>query len=330
MHSVIKKIGYPIYLASLLALAFWAALAIHYSNLPEALRPWCAGLFLIGSLILLIGKFSTTKTRFGFCAVFLLILIWWLQIPPSNNRDWKPCEVKLPHSEQQGYRITINNIRNCDYRTETDYTVHYYPKSFELSEVKSLDLSIVHWGSPYIAHTMLSFGFSDSTYLCFSIEARKEQNESYSPIKGFFRQYELFCVVGDERDLIGLRTNYRGEQVFLYRLNATPEFIQNVLLDYLRELNTLETHPRWYNSLTTNCTTGIRTHTAPYNPDILIDWRIVVNGLSDEMLYNMHRIDTTLPFPLLQRVSLVNDRAKWWDKSPDFSNRIRAGLPGMK
>jgi hypothetical protein len=312
----------------LLAMTGWTALAILFSNLPEWLRPWLVGIFTIGSLVAIAGRYSSWWTRLGFLVVCAVVLVWWLRMPPSNSRNWQPDVALLPWANIQGAMVTIYNIRNCDYRSETDYTVSHYDRTFDLTKLNSFDLVLVYWGSPYIAHTMLSFGFEGGGRLCFSIETRKEVGEAYSTIKGFFRQYELTYVVADERDLIRLRTNFRGERVYLYRLNATRDFARKVFLDYLREVNSLKDRPEWYNALTGNCTTGIRVHTAPYGPDLQLDWRFIVNGLIDEMLYERKALDTSLPFPELKKRSLINDRAKNLDKSPDFSQLIRVGLPG--
>ena len=315
----------------LLAMAGWATVAILYSNLPDFLRPWMAGLFGIGSLIVLIGMHRNRRAQWGFLAAFAVALAWWLLMPPSNSRNWQPDVAVLPWADIQGNKVTIHNIRNCDYRSETDYTVRHYDKTFDLTGLKSVDLSLVYWGSPYIAHTMFSFGFEGGDFVCISIETRKEVGEAYSTIKGFFRQYELTYVVADERDLIGLRTNYRmGEDVYLYRLNASSDIIRKIFLDYLREVNSLKERPEWYNALTGNCTTSIRGHTAPYNPDARIDWRIIANGFLDEMLYERKTIDTSLPFKELKKRSLINERVKGLEKSPDFSRLIRLGLPGKE
>ena len=266
-----------------------------------------------------------------FIGIFAVVIMWWLTIPPSNARDWQPDVAVLPYATFNGNEVTIHNIRNSDYRTETDYTVRHYDKTFDLAKLKSVDLSLVYWGSPYIAHTMMSFGFEGDGTICFSIETRKEIGEAYSTIKGFFRQYEITYVVADERDLIGLRTNYRvGEDVYLYRLNAPADLARNVFLSYLQEVNSLKEQPEWYNALTDNCTTSIRGHTAPYNPDARLDWRIIVNGFIDEMLYERKTVDTSMPFPELKKRSLINEKAKGMDKSPDFSQLIRVGLPGME
>ena len=311
-------------------MAGWGTLAIFFSNLSGFMRPWIAALFGIGSLVALVGRYSSLQSRLGFLVVFAIVLVWWLFMPPSNSRNWQPDVTILPWADIQGNRVAIHNIRNCDYRSETDYTVHHYDRTFDLTGLKSVDLVMVYWGFPYIAHTMLSFGFEGGGFVTFSVETRKEIGEEYSNFKGFFRQYELTYVVADERDLIRLRTNYRGEQVYLYRLHESPDLARKVFLDYLREVNSLKERPQWYNALTGNCTTSFRITTAPYNPDARFDWRLIANGFIDEMLYERGAIDTSLPFPELKKRSLINARAKNVDKSPDFSRLIRAGLPGIE
>jgi hypothetical protein len=322
--------GHLFALFCLLAMAGWGTLAILFSNLPGFLRPWIAALFGVSSIFALVGGYSSLQSRLGFLAVFAVVLVWWLLMPPSNSRNWQSDVALLPWADIQEDRVTIHNIRNCDYRSETDYTVRHYDRTFDLAGLKSLDLALVYWGSPYIAHTMLSFGFEGGGIVCFSVETRKEIGEAYSTIKGFFRQYELTYVVADERDLIRLRTNYRGEQVFLYRLQESADLVRKIFLDYLREVNSLKDRPQWYNALTDNCTTSIRSNKAPYNPDSRLDWRIIVNGFIDEMLYEREAIDTSLPFPELKKRSLINERAKMVDKSPNFSKLIRVGLPGIE
>ena len=334
MTVFFKGVGKVIFRCCLLLLAGWASVAILYSNLPAALRPWVAGIFGIGSLLALVGRYSNRRSRLGFLAVWALVLIWWLLIPPSNNRDWQPDLATLAWAEIVGDKVTVHNIRNCDYRAETDFTCHYYDRTFDLAKLKNVDGFLVYWGSPSIAHTMMSFEFEGQGNVCFSIETRKEKGEDYSTVKGFFRQYELMYVVADERDLVRLRTNYRekgkGEDVYLYRFNATPEFARNVFLSYLGEVNSLKERPEWYNALTGNCTTSILKHTMPYNPKGRFDWRMIVNGYLDEMLYERKNIDTSLPFAELKKRSYINPRAQAADKAPDFSQLIRVGLPARE
>jgi len=307
----------------------WGVMAILNSNLPPLLRPWAAGLY--GALSLLLPLLVRPRRRgviASFC-LFTLVVVWWLTIPPSNNRDWQPDVAVLPRATFAGDLVTIYNIRNCDYRSETDYTCSYYDRTFDLARLKSVDLFLVYWGSPYIAHTMLSFGFEGQGQVCFSIETRKEKGEDYSAIKGFFKQYELTYIVADERDVVRLRSNYRKEDVYLYRLKADPELMRKVFLDYLKEVNRIHDHPQWYNALTSNCTTNIRGHTAPYARNAKFDWRIIVNGFLVKMMYERGTVNTSLPFNELKQRSYINARAQASDKALDFSRRIREGLPGL-
>jgi hypothetical protein len=178
---------------------------------------------------------------------------------------------------------------------------------------------------------MVSFGFDDGSFVCISIETRKEKGEAYSTLKGFFRQYEQFYVVADERDLIRLRTNYRqGETVYLYRIqNVSMALVGQVFMDYISYINRLTESPEWYNALTGNCTTEIRGHTRP-NPDrITWDWRILANGYIDELMYEKKMVDTSIPFTALKKQSIINQNAMAADQDPDFSKKIRQNLPGM-
>ena len=331
---MLRIFGLTVAFFCLVLVAGLGTLAIYYSNLTPALRMIAGGSFALTAVSLIVYGLRKNK-RWSWGAFLILFMTvfacWWLLIPPSNNRNWQPDVAVLPWAEINGNLVMVHNIRNCDYRTETDYTVSHYDRNFDLSKLKSVDLFLVYWGSPSIAHTMISFGFEDGGHLCFSIETRKEVGEEYSAIKGFFKQFELTYVVADERDLVRLRTNYRiGENVYLYRLNVSLDFARKVLLDYLREINSLKDRPQWYRAMLTNCTTSILRHTTPFNPDARFDWRLIANGYLDEMLYERGKLDQTLPFVELKKRSLINPRAKAADKANDFSRLIRAGLPGME
>lgn len=326
--------GLTVAFLGLVIVACVGTLAIYFSNVPAALRPIAAGIFALMSTGLILSGFRKRK-RWAWGAFLVLFAVviaaWWLLIPPSNSRNWQPDVAILPWAEVRGNLVSVHNIRNCDYRTETDYTVSHYDRNFDLTKLKNVDLFLVYWGSPSIAHTILSFGFEDGSHLCFSIETRKEVGEEYSAVRGFFKQFELTYVVADERDVVRLRTNYRtGEDVYLYRFNVPMDFARKVLLDYLREINSLKDHPQWYRALLTNCTTSILRHTTPFNPDAHFDWRLIANGYLDEMLYERGKLNQTLPFAELKKRSLINQQAKAADNSSDFSRLIRVGLPGME
>ena len=265
--------------------------------------------------------------------VFLIPLASFFLMQPSNNRNWQADAAAIPFAEIEGDRIVLHNVRNCDYVTETDFAPRFETRIYDLSKLRSVDLMLTDWGLKYIAHTMVSFGFEGGRYLCFSIETRKETGESYSAVKGFFRQYELMYIAGDERDLVRLRTNFRiGEDVYLYRLRVVSlKNVRDFLMGYLNRINQLHEHPEWYNALTQNCMTSAfrlaRQHAAPGRGNW--HWSIILNGFADRHAYENGTIDTSLPFDELKQVSRINDRARKADKSPDFSTIIRQGIPGM-
>lgn len=334
MGKSIRIFGLTMAFVALVLIACMGTLAIYFSPLPDSLRMMAAGLFALAALVLILSGLRKKKPRAwgAFLVLFALVFAaWWLLIPPSNDRNWQPDVAVLPWAEIQGDLVTVHNIRNVDYRSETDYTVRHDDRRFDLRGLQSVDLFLVYWGSPSIAHTMLSFGFEDGGFLCFSIETRKEVGEEYSAVKGFFKQFELTYVVADERDVVRLRSNYRtGEDVYLYRFNVPMDFARQVLLDYLREVNSLKDRPEWYRALLTNCTTSILRHTTPFNPDARFDWRLIANGYLDEMLYERGKLDQTLSFTELKQRSLINPRAEAADQTSDFSRLIRVGMPGME
>ena len=327
MKRVWSVIAAGMVLMPALLMTLWAILAIYYSNLPwHFLRLVAAIVFPVICIVIFAAVRPFRRAVLYFLGVFSVILVWWLLIPPSNNRHWQPDVAVLPSAVIDGDILTIRNIRNCEYSTKTDYVVSYYDRTFDLSKLQGADLFISFWGSPVIAHTLMSFCFEDDQYLCVSIETRKETSEQYSAVKGFFKQYELIYILGDERDLIKLRTNFRKETVYLYRLAAEPELVREVLFDYVKSVNELNSKPQWYNALTQNCTTAIRGHTAPYTHGKM-SWKILANGYLDSLLYERGVIDTTMTFEQIKALSRINDKALKAGNSDEFSIIIREGLP---
>jgi hypothetical protein len=326
-RRLLQIFGWILAALILLAITGWETLAVYYSNLPAGFRmPGAIGVALLSLGILLLVR-PAGKSILIFSGMFALVIVWFLLIPPSNDRDWQPDVARLAWADIDGNRITVHDIRNFDYRTENDYTPAYYDKQFDLDKLESVDVVAVYWMGPAISHIFLSFGFAGGDYLAISIEARKEKGEGYSTIKGFFRQYELYYVVADERDVIRLRTNYRHdppEDVYIYR--AYHGSIQNgrrLFLSYMDRINSLKTHPEFYNTLTTNCTTNIWLNTR-VNPDHLpFSWKILASGYLPEYLYEAGMLDNSMPFPELEKRVHVNERAHAADHAADFSQRIR-------
>ncbi|HBE88578.1 MAG TPA: hypothetical protein DDW67_05485 [Elusimicrobia bacterium] len=252
---------------------------------------------------------------------------WWLTLKPSNDRDWQPDAARTAWAEVDGNAVTVHNVRNFDYRAETDYDQRWETRSYDLSRIRGVDLMFTYWGSPRIAHVVVSFPFGGGEYLAFSIETRRERGEEYSNFRGFFRQYELMCVAADERDVARLRTNYRkGEETYLYRTTATPEYARGLFLGYIERLNRLHQKPQWYSTLTNNCTNNI----AALAGEPQWDWRVVFSGLADRMLYDQGKLETGgLPFEEFKAQAHINQAARAADKAADFSARIRAGRAGF-
>jgi len=305
--------------------AAWAFGALHYDfSVTKTVVAWVFIAAILAGIIFLRGALRKLGAVF---LVFTLVLAWWLTLKSSNHGDWQPDVAQLAWADINGDEFTFHNVRNCDYRTATDYTPHWETRTVRLSQITGIDLAIDYWGSPWIAHPIVSFQFADAPPLCFSIETRKTVGQTYSTIGGLYRQYALIYIVSDERDVIRLRTNYRNEDIYLYHLTIPPARARERFLEYVRSLNALRTQPRWYNAITTNCTTSIRSQ-HPSKERIPWDWRILLNGKGDELLYEDGALVTGgLPFAELKQRSLIDDRAKRADASPDFSQLIRVGLP---
>jgi hypothetical protein len=312
------------------AMSAWAAGAIYYSPLPGAeIRATLAILFISLSVLAIVLLPDRRHTLLGFLVAFAVVLALWLQVRASNERDWQPEVAVAPYAVINGDLVTIHGVRNLDYQTETDFTPHWETRTYDLSRLDSVDLVAVYWAGKAIAHIMLSFGFEGKDFVTISIETRKERNESYSTIAGFFKQYELIYIVADERDVIRVRTNYRQpqEDVYVYRVSAPRENMRRGFLDNIKAMNEMRQRPRFYNTLTTNCTTAAWTHTRinPESPPF--SWKILLSGYVPDYLYELGRLDTARPFAELEKLSLVNARAHAADRDPAFSQRIREGLP---
>jgi len=308
----------------------WGALALAYSGPhSDAARHGLAAAFAAGALASLVALcFRRWRWRAlgAYAALFSALLAWYFSITPSNQRDWQVDVSVLPYAETEGDLVTVHNIRNFDYRTESDYAPAWYDQRYDLTRLKGVDVVAVYWMGPAIAHTFVSFAFSGGEHLAISIETRKKKGDDYSTLKGFFRQYELFYVVADERDVIRLRTNYRHdppEEVYIYPVQGPVENARRVFIEYMRRINALKAHPEFYNTLTSNCTTDIWFNTLVNADHLPFSWKILVSGYAPEYLYEAGRLDTSLPFAELKRRAHVNARAHAADAAPDFSRRIR-------
>ena len=250
-------------------------------------------------------------------------LVKWVK--PSNQRDWAPEQAMLARADFQGRRVTVHNIRDCRWRTLDDFTQAYYDRTFDLDKLRRVDFVVAPFNEmPSIGHTMLSFVFEGDDCLAVSVEIRRERGEAFSPVKGFFRQYELMYVVASERDVIGRRVDCDLCDVYLYRSTATPEQARKLFVDVMRRVNKLDAEPEFYDTLTNNCTTNIRSHINHLKPDrVPYDYRVLLPGYSDKLAYDLGLIDTTLSFEQTKERARVNYEAYLHRDDPAFSRAIR-------
>ena len=315
----------PLFLVTLIALG-WSALTLLYTLPGPAIVGQVAAVLavVIGLLgFLVLRSFSRALVLAG--AIFLIVLLWFFSLRPQQQADWQVDVSELAHAELAGDVLTVHNVRNFDYRSETDFTPHWETRTYDLSKLDGLDMYFSHWSGPAIAHTIMSWSFSDGQHLAISIETRKTKGQEYSAVAGFFRQYPIYYVVADERDVVRLRTNYRGENVWLYRLHpAQPGAARALLLDYIKSINALAERPEWYNAMTDNCTTSIRRHVQHLEGGSFpLDWRLFVNGYLPELLYERGALGKQRTFEEVQRSSNIDARARAADQDPEFSARIR-------
>ena len=329
----LRKIAFPCVCIIVLLLSVWTSAALFYDLPVQPLRAPAALLYLIFVSAAMLF-FRRSYTGLVIAAVgFIIVALCWLSLTPSNDRNWRADDLVTAYAEIAANQITIHNVRNCQYRSETNYTCSWETRSYDLARLRGVDMFITWWGSPWIAHPIASYDFGDQGHVAISIETRHVVGEEYSSVRGFFRQYMLTYTVSDERDVIRLRTNYRKEEeVYLFRTTVKPEMARHIFVEYLERANSLHWHPEWYNALTNNCTTNIAVSAAEaQRRPVRFDWRVLLNGKMDEMMYERGTLRTGgLLLPALKDQAHINAAAKAADDSSEFSKLIRQGRVGFK
>lgn len=304
------------------------SLFIHFSTLPWA---WLRTSLAIAFAGVVVGSFMFLRPRWKavavFAGVFAALVLWYSLIPASNDRQWQPDVAHVVTAEFEGDTVTLHNVRNFQYRSADDYDINWETRTHNLSELRSLDFVFSYWGSTAIAHTMLSFGFADGRYLCVSVETRKEIGETYAPMRSFFKQFELIYIVGDERDLVALRTNWRREDTYLFPVDYEPARIRALLLDILNSANSLAREPRHYRTIRDNCTTSLIGHiNRIQDQPIPFSFKLILNGYMPEMAYERGRFASEAPFSVVKQEYAISAIAQASGVTDDFSQRIRKAL----
>jgi hypothetical protein len=305
----------------------WATLAIYYSNLP-----WSWLRLSLAVAFLAFGIWALWLTRrprmsLAFAGLFLCVVVWEICIRPSNDRQWRPEVSVMPRAIIDGDRVRITGFRDFKYRSRDDFTVRYEEREVLISHLTSLDFFVSYWKQGPVGHTFVSFNFDNALPVCISIETRPEIGEGFNPIASLFKQFELIYVVGDERDIVSVRTNYRKEDVYLYHILTSPENLRRLFLVYMDRINKLADHPEFYHLLSNSCTINIVRYANSAGRIGRFDIRHLLNGFIDSYIYSAGLVDSTLPFDELRRRSRINEPAVAADDALDFSRRIRASLP---
>lgn len=316
----------------ILLTALWGACALWYpASFGSDARLAMVVAWLVLALAALYSLFrrASPKTLWAYFLVFAGILLWWLLLQPSNQRQWTTDLARMTTAEVRGNHVTLRNVRNFEWHGETDYRAHWDVRHYDLDRLASVDMLLSYWDGPAIAHTLVSFGFRDGRQVVFSVEVRKEQGEAFSELGGFFKHFELSVVAADERDIVRVRTNVRGEDVYLYRIALSPDTRRALFLAYAEAANQLVVQPRFYNTLSTNCTTLVYAMMKHIKPDLPLDYRLLVSGYLPSYVQEVGGLDSRYTLAQLRAMGRITDRARAAGNAVDFSAQIRRGIPEL-
>jgi hypothetical protein len=252
----------------------------------------------------------------------------WSQLPPEQDRDWADDVAQPLQAQVEGHLVTLHNVRNFAWRSDSDYTPRWETRQYDLDRLVSADLALSYWMGPAIAHTLVSFGFDDGRRVVFSLEIRKERGEAFSALAGFFRNFEQVMIAADERDILAVRSNVRGEDVYLYRLNIPRAQLRQLFIGYVAQAQQLQRSPKFYNTATSNCTTIVFELVRKLEPQLPLDYRLLLSGYLPSYVYAQHGFVPGYALATLQARGRIGARARQAGAGADFSQRIRLGIPG--
>jgi hypothetical protein len=311
----------------------WSSLALWYRlPVPEGLRTAIALLLLLLGVATIAASFSRYQgaVSVAFAVAVCSTAVWWSTIRPPDHADWAPDVARQVTGSVAGDQLTLTNVRDFEWHDGREATERWVTRSYDLDKLRTLDLFMSYWAGPEMAHVILSFGFEGDEYLAWSIEVRRTRGGEFSPIADLFKSNPLILVAADERDAVRVRSNLRGEDVQLYRLNTPPEAARRLLLEYVSDANGLAARPQFYNSLTTNCTTTAVKMMRAVGASIPFDWRLIVNGFLPDYAYGRGSLDTRVSLPTLKERAHIDARARQADGSPWFSQLIRVDVPSPR
>lgn len=305
----------------------WGALALWYQlpggSVGRTLGSVVWALLVVALVALAISRRSLWPLA-GYGLAMLALLIWWWNIHPSNNRVWADDVAHLLRGEVHGHRVTLHNVRDFDWRSDSDYDARWETRDYDLDHLVSADAILSYWDSRAIAHAMISFGFDDGRHVVFSVEIRKKKGEAFSEIGGFFKQFEMILVAADEHDIVRVRTNVRGEDDYLYPMTLERDTMRALFLSYVEAANRLAERPAFYNTITSNCTTLVYRMARQLNPGLPMDIRLLLTGYLQGYLRDNGAIDASQPADVQRAAARITDKARRTGPTDDFSRAIRA------
>jgi hypothetical protein len=313
--------------------AAWAVLALWYqapgNQFAKAMivAVWIA--FSVG-MILALWHGRAVVGMSAFALAFAILLFWWHRIPPTNDRPWADDVAQMTTGSVDGHLVTLNNVRNFTWRSNTDYTQRWESRVYDLEKLRTVDMIMSYWSGPAIAHMLMSFGFSDGQHVVFSVEVRRLKTGSYSELGGFFKQFELSIIAADERDVVRVRTNVRGEDDYLYRLRMPLEAMRSLFLGFIGEANSLVDTPRFYNTVTGNCTTLVYHMMKRIVGYLPLNYRILLDGYLPGYVYQVGGMDPRFTLEQLRAMGRITERARQSGDSETFSADIRKGIPPIE
>jgi hypothetical protein len=310
--------------------AIWGGFALWYQTAGgQFLKSLCVVLWGAFSFALLTAVWQGRITLgvIAFAVALIGLLLWWTHLTPTNDHEWADDVARITTGTVDGSRVTLHNVRNFDWRTQTDYTQRWETRSYDLDHLRTVDMIMSYWKGPVIAHMLISFGFDDGEQVVFSVEVRRQKTQAFSEIGGFFKEFELSIVAADERDVVRLRTNVRGEDVYLYRLQLPQDAMRSLFLGYLGEANSLVDSPRFYNTITVNCTTLVYQMMKRIVGRLPLDYRLLFSGYLPKYVYRVGGLDHRYSLEELRRLGRLTERARISDRSESFSADIRRSIP---
>lgn len=310
-----------------LGFGLWGGFALHFqARAFLKLALICMWGLLV---ILTLWGICRPKGRMRSLVVFvfgvIIMVTWWASFTPKLDRDWAPELAQSLTGEIDGNKVTLHNVRNFNWRTSTDFDVRWESREYDLDQLDSIDMILSYWGDDAIAHTLLSFGFLNGDHAVFSVEIRRENNEEFSTIGGFFKKYELAILVADENDIVRLRTNVRDplEDVYLYPITTTKEHRIALFQGLIGKANDLAKKPRFYHTIMANCTTVIYSLIRQYRDDIDLDIRIIQSGYLPDYMAERGVLNWSKPYGDIRARAAISAKGQGIEAGQDYSVVIR-------